>query len=480
MYLRSEYQTSYTKWPFQRPRTNIKPESNHLEIPASICDMQMDTTYRTDYVAHEATKREKKKDFMYRTAGGEFVKDTTYKVDFAPKMALRTEPFKTYKEYSAPVTKFKGKSIYQMSYQHFEPDLAKQCRPSPIRPAEAIKSAREHKSSTPDSTFRNDYQKHENTEKRKPIKPEESSQLSSDPMDTTTSYKEFYTKKELPTYAKKVLNTNCVVTKMMLPEALQPSKESKGDGGDQTPEPASEEPNPKEPSPTPSQKGLMTTFTADFRPHYNVRRRTLCKPPESAYHFIDAPFDGNTTAGMAYKMWPVAFPEKPLWAVKPAYQRPQTWMQTDSTYAVDFKHPGNSMPPSLIKKKHNQDIIRHVASGDAGAETTYQNNFKGMPLDEATKSFLMKQEYEPPKERMICQSTQRAHYTGHHTERSKLCRQISEHRDLFKNQTMQFATTYRDTYKDERPKSCPANTKLQRGIVESEGEETKEETKREE
>ncbi|XP_033730265.1 uncharacterized protein LOC117319591 [Pecten maximus] len=476
---RSEYQTSYTKWPFQRPRNNIKPESNHLEIPTSTCDMQMDTTYRTDYVAHEATKKEKKKkEFLYRTAGGALLTDTTYKVDFAPKVALRTEPYKTYKEYSAPVTKFKGKSIYQMSYQHFEPDLAKQCRPSPIRPTEALRSG-EHKT-TPESTFRNDYQKHENTEKRKPIKPEENNKLSTDPLDSTTCYKEFFTKKELPSYTKKVINTNCVVTKMMLPEALQPTKEPPGDSGDKTAEPAPKESEAKEPSAEPPLQGLMTTFTADFRPHYNVRRRTICKPPESEYHFIDAPFDGNTTAGMAYKVWPVAFPEKPQWAVKPPYRRPQTWMQTDSTYAVHYKHPGSSMPPSLIKKKHNQDIIRHVASGDAGLETTYQNNFKGIPLEEATKSFLMKQEYEPPKERMVCQSTQRAHYTGHHTERSKLCRQISEHRDLFKNQTMEFGTTYRDTYKDNRPKSCPANTKIAREPRDSKSEETKDELKPEE
>ncbi|XP_060076935.1 stabilizer of axonemal microtubules 1-like [Ylistrum balloti] len=474
---RSEYQASYTKWPFQRPRTNIKPESNHLEIPASICDMDMDTTYRTDYVVHEASKREKKKEYVYRTAGGVLLTDTTYKVDFAPKVALRAEPFKTYKEYSAPVTKFKGKSIYQMSYQHFEPDLAKQCRPSPIRPAEALKSG-EHKA-TPASTFRNDYQKHENTVKRKPIKQEENNKPSTEPLESTTSYKEFYTKKELPTYSRKVINTNCVVTKMMLPEALQPKTETTGDSGDQNSAPAVESETKETNAESPVQ-GLMTTFMADFRPHYNVRRRTMCKPPESDYHFIDAPFDGNTTAGIAYKVWPVAFPEKPHWTVKPPYKRPQTFMQTDSTYAVDFKHPGSNLPPSLIKNKHNQDIIRHVASGDAGQETTYQNNFKGIPLEEATKSFLFKQEYEPPKERMICQSTQRAHYTGNHSERAKLCRQISEHRTLFKNQTMEFGTTYRDTYKDNRPKSCPANVKLSLESVESEGEDSRDGQKPEE
>ncbi|OWF35993.1 stabilizer of axonemal microtubules 1-like [Mizuhopecten yessoensis] len=470
---KSEYQTSYPKWPFQRPRTNIKPANNRLEIPTSICDMEMDTTYKTDYVAHETSKREKKKETVYRSAKGELMTDTTYKVDFAPKVALRVEPFKTYKEYSAPVTKFKGESIYQMSYQHFEPDLAKQCRPAPIRPAEALRGG--ERKATPSSTFRNDYQKHENTEKRKPIKPEENNKLSTEPLEDTTSYKEFYTKKDLPTYSRKVINTNCVVTKLMLPESLQPQ----GDSGEQTVV-TETKPETKESSTTPLLQGLMTTFTADFRPHYNVRRRTICKPPESAYHFIDAPFDGNTTAGMAYKVWPVTLPEKPKWAVKPAYQRPKTWMQTDSTYAVNFKHPGNNIPPSPIKTKHNQDIIRHVASGDAGQETTYQNNFQGISLADATKSFLTKQVYEPPKEKIICQSTQRAHYTGHHTERAKLCRQTSEHRNLFNNKTMEYNTTYRDTYKDNRPKSCPANVTKSRKNADSESEEAKNEMQPEE
>jgi len=47
--------------------------------------------------------------------------------------------------------------------------------------------------------------------------------------------------------------------------------------------------------------------------------------------------------------------------------------------------------------------------------------------------------------------------TGVQTKRAALCRQVSQHRDLHKDKSMVFSTTYRDTYKDNRPKSCPAS-----------------------
>lgn len=53
---------------------------------------------------------------------------------------------------------------------------------------------------------------------------------------------------------------------------------------------------------------------------------------------------------------------------------------------------------------------------------------------------------------------------GHHSERVKLWRQVSEHRGLCNNKTMAFDTTYKDTYKDHRPKSCPANVILSRAL----------------
>ena len=87
---------------------------------------------------------------------------------------------------------------------------------------------------------------------------------------------------------------------------------------------------------------MVTTFTADFRPHYNVSRRTSCKPPESEQQFYDAPFDGQTTHGIAYKAWPVSPPEKPQWAIKPDYKRPQMSMQMDSTYSVIITTVSNS------------------------------------------------------------------------------------------------------------------------------------------
>jgi len=86
---------------------------------------------------------------------------------------------------------------------------------------------------------------------------------------------------------------------------------------------------------SPEKFQMITTFTADFKPHYNVSRCTSCRPPESNHQFNDAPFEGKTTQSMAFKAWPVSALEKPLWAIKPEYKRPPVGMLLDSTYMVN-------------------------------------------------------------------------------------------------------------------------------------------------
>ena len=80
--------------------------------------------------------------------------------------------------------------------------------------------------------------------------------------------------------------------------------------------------------------GLITTFMADYRPNWNVKKRTLCKPEETNYRKLVTPFDGTTTQSAEYKAWPVSKPEVPTWAKKPEYKPPIEGMALNSTYSV--------------------------------------------------------------------------------------------------------------------------------------------------
>ena len=204
----------------------------------------------------------------------------------------------------------------------------------------------------------------------------------------------------------------------------------------------------------------ITTFMADYPKHPYAPRQPACKPPLSNNHYMhteDAAFDGKTTQNIAYKAWPVSPPEKPLWAIKPEYKRISGGMPFDSTYMADYRDPRAMSRVMPIKPTSGNDIIKHVnGDGDPDCNTTYQVNFLKWTGAMPAQTFHVKQIYVPPETDMDLQSTQRTHFKGDQTERSQLCRKISEHRQLNDDKRMHFSTTYKDTYRDNRPKSSPA------------------------
>lgn len=80
---------------------------------------------------------------------------------------------------------------------------------------------------------------------------------------------------------------------------------------------------------------LQTTFMADYKPNWNVRKPALCRPEENNYREA-AQFNGTTTTMAVYKAWPTSKPEMPPWAKKPVYKVPTEGMQLNSTYSVSF------------------------------------------------------------------------------------------------------------------------------------------------
>ncbi|KAK3094813.1 hypothetical protein FSP39_006524 [Pinctada imbricata] len=197
----------------------------------------------------------------------------------------------------------------------------------------------------------------------------------------------------------------------------------------------------------------------DYPKHPAVTKQPPCKPPPSSNHMVSekGAFDGRTTQSIAYKAWPVSMPEKPKWAIKPEYKRPPAGISFNSTYMFDFRDPGKISRVEAITPSSGNDIIKHVdGEGDSGGNTTYQVSYPEWTGAMPAQTYHQKPVYVPPEKGMEFKSTQRSHFKGEPAERALLCRKTSEHRQIDKDKRMYFRTTYQDTFRDPRPRSCPA------------------------
>ncbi|CAC5426039.1 unnamed protein product [Mytilus coruscus] len=415
----SEYQAVYRKWPFQKPRTTIRPKSNKYDVAAP---MKSDTTYRMDFAQPKLTGREKKQEKKLKeneqykylqdevTRRENAYRKTTYDSEFCPKEVKRRKPFTAIGEqsYRPPNYKFSCQSMYQLSYLTYSPDVIKKCRPNMITPQSKLHS-------NVDRLLSETCPNHEEKSKDNPEeKPSHSNSKSSNPQPEEDV---------------------AINQKTQENDSSQVPEQKKGD------------------------LVMISTFMADYKPNWNVKKRTLCKPEETNYREDVTKFDGTTTQNSVYKEWPVSKPEVPLWAKKPVYKQPMEGMALNSTYSMDFADPKVIKAVASMKPPpRNEDIIK--SSGDGSMfkpSSTYNNTFKEWNGAKPAKTFLVKSVYNPPKDKMDFESTHRKCYTGQLAQKAEIIRHSSEHRQLNKDGKLCFQTTYRETYKDHRPKSCPGS-----------------------
>lgn len=391
----SEYQAAYRKYPFQRPRDCVRPMSNKMDNVTS--STLMTTTYKKDYVFHE------------------------------DENAFKMENFKPLQSYRPPSARFSDQTIYSLSFQYIDKDVARKCRPAIAKPREARRTqfeltVTEKPSGNGDCKPSEDASKTEVVTETKPsVKVQKAESVT--PASTDVTVKQAVIE---PT-GSKAPSTHIAVPGRRLQYAPF--------------------------------NGL-TTFMADYVKHPYAPPQPICKPPSSNNHYDLGPFDGRTTQSIAYKAWPVIPFEKPTWAIKPQYQRPRGGMPFDSTYMADFVNPKHIVERAKpIKPKPGNDIIKHEGGdGIPDVCTTYQGHYVAWKGAVPAKTFQIKQLYIPNAGEMDFQSIQRLHFRGVQTERPSLCHKSSEHRHLNNNQKMYFNTTYQDTFGCRgRPKSCPVN-----------------------
>ncbi|KAK3597732.1 hypothetical protein CHS0354_006083 [Potamilus streckersoni] len=201
----------------------------------------------------------------------------------------------------------------------------------------------------------------------------------------------------------------------------------------------------------------ITTAMADFRRHENIERRKPCYPVVNDHFFHDK-FDSQTSYALTYKPHNITIPEKPLWGRKPVYKHPQGGMILESRYMKDYTDPKVIHPVAPIRPPAGMKNI----SGDGDIQmqpyTTYSLNYQewknARPATLCPQDFKL---YEPPTEKMICESTQKEHFKGEYMIPRQPCRHISEHRlDDQVKRPMYFNTSYQENFKvPERPKSGP-------------------------
>lgn len=73
------------------------------------------------------------------------------------------------------------------------------------------------------------------------------------------------------------------------------------------------------------------------------------------------------------------------------------------------------VPPTPINpEQYNKNtIIRHDNSDTAfEKQTTYNKDFKAWENVQPRESYRIIEVYQPPKEKMVCETNQRSHFTG--------------------------------------------------------------------
>ncbi|WAR21879.1 hypothetical protein MAR_015853, partial [Mya arenaria] len=158
----------------------------------------------------------------------------------------------------------------------------------------------------------------------------------------------------------------------------------------------------------------ISTVQADYTSPKGFERPKACYPPQSD-HFSEttAKFDGATTFSSAYKKWPVNPYQLPIWAKKPTYKKPDGTMINKSLYMHDFRDPVVIGQQHPVKPQHNsQNIIIVNEADQLIRQSTYNQDFRVWQDVSPRESYRIIEVYQPPKEKMVCETNHRSHFTG--------------------------------------------------------------------
>ncbi|XP_013399430.1 stabilizer of axonemal microtubules 2-like [Lingula anatina] len=413
----TEYQLAFKQHDYQPPRESLRPKIRMYDSKRS--PREMATTYTETYVPHEVNRRYVAPKKEYVPAQGEVNLHTTYEKEFTPKQGKRALPYKPKNERELEPPPFNSKTVYQTAYLEIDKDEAQKSRSKPMKHNECIVKSDEKFFAV--STVQDDYKQHEAVERRKPIKPAEREPEARDDkfVDVTTYKAEFIRKSPDPVVAKR-------------PKDHKIAEDGK--------------------------YNTISTVMADYQAHKTYKREASFKPPQE-YVVSTALFDSRTTKSMAYKQWPIQPKEIKPWMKKPQYEPSSLVFTKTSSYQDDFTVPETLERVKPIRPVQND--LHYLGSGDSRApfscKTHYREEFLEWEKVLRPASYKVVNKYQPPEEKWHAESIMKSHYQGIYTPPAQICEPPKNNwADISPRARMLSTSIYGETFRGERPKSCPA------------------------
>lgn len=394
----TEYVTNF-KGITAKPRQSLRPPERALVRDAP---MSNETTSRLDYVPHVVTPPYSRPPTVFKPPDGSMESESVYKREFTPRKLEPAKPILPQQNQVRYTDRFAIKSSYAVDYvqRSSSPRESFAEKRVFVPPTETFGGL---------STMQTDF-KQKPFEPVQNFKPSQKPNLSRDPFNAGTLYKDDF--KTFP-----------------IPERFV---------------------RPRVVYKQPSEKfGGISTFTTDFPGHVNVNPVSSLRPSNNP-NVSNAPFQDGTESRQSYRKWEIP-PRFTRQAV--AYEPPKTSMATTTVFAEEFVDFSNSYEPSQSCRPPLKPI-KHDIPFDF--KSVQHIDYQRWDVSNPRQPILQGKKYEPPTEKFQGTSTATTDFRGVYAPPAKSTKPPLQ--PYSRGTKMEGETLYRENYSREASKPCPAVT----------------------
>ncbi|XP_062869252.1 stabilizer of axonemal microtubules 2 [Trichomycterus rosablanca] len=398
----SEYTEKYPTYQSCRPPQSLKPKP---EEKGERSRMEGTTTFRSDFVPYEVTRRPGRQRPQYQPRPGQIDLSTTYSLEFNPYEVKPISLARPKERNRGADGKLDTVPTYKEDFRQWE--ITRREPPKPRTsyhpPVEKFGNA---------TTFQDEFVPR-GPVVRESFKPPNAPKQSDVPLDGVTSHQLSY------------------VPHRVEPRYIRPPPEYK-------------------PSEQPFQD--LTTHRLEYQGLPGTAPKS-CKP-ERLQSPSDAPFQSSTEFRERFQAWAVPPPRAPR---APEYTSPTQDMDlTTTTQTTYVRHRIQPFVPA-------KPFLRHArSSAPFQADTTTKEDFK--PWTPQRRTVACKPSEMPRASgRMEDLSTFRAHYIQHQLQPNPSCKPLAA--PLRSQAPLEEGTVYRTEFTPKKIKACPASSEAPPGFV---------------
>lgn len=398
----TEYAEKYPEYEGVHPRQSMKPKQ---EYKAGRDLMEGTTTFKSDYIPFEVTRRPGRVQEEYKPGSGHIDLGTTYKMDYNPYKVQAFVAARPKERLHATGAKLDTMPTYKDDFRAWEFSKREPTKPEPSYRPSSSKFANL-------TTFQNDFAP-KGLVPRESFKPPNMARLSDAPFDSLTSHRISYIPHQLGA------------------KFVKPKEDYK-------------------PSDQPFED--LTIHRCDFQGLPGELSKS-CKPDFSKVT-SDARFDGSTEFRDRFQQWPVTLPKVHK---LPEYVTPEGHMDLSTTSNMDYV--GHKVQPFIPKRPISRG---RRSSVPFQGNTTMKEDFRKW---EVRKQEMIKNKEEMgiPTGKFDGLSTFQAHYIPHQLNpiqsfkpQNVVTRSLAPFYD---------GTMYRTEYTSKKPDLCPASFQEPPGYV---------------